>query len=92
MERFKFAGQTLRTKSNIGKDVSDKEFIAEDYWINISPYRSWMISDGAPAALLYAVRIGCNGNNVPLDNNVVYGKIDHLGYLIHESELILPEE
>ena len=47
MEKYINAGKTLRTKANVGKDpmtdidLGGKEFIAEDYWINISPYTSW---------------------------------------------------
>ena len=87
MERFKYAREVLKTKGN---GLPEGDFIAEDYWINIPPYKSWKVSDGNPTALNYALRIALAG--IPLDDRVVYGKIDGLGFLVHESELILPEE
>lgn len=93
MEKYKYAGQTLITKDNVGMssfdtDLGNKEFIAEDYWININGI-SWKLSDGNPAALEYAFRIGMRIGEVPLDDKVVYGKIDGFGHMFHESELIV---
>lgn len=42
-----------------------------------------MDSNGNPAAMMYAIRTGSQGFNVPIDNEVVYGKIGSLGYLFH---------
>ena len=91
MEKFKFADQTLKIKED-ANDIGGCEFIAEDYWINIDPCRSWMISDGNPACLIYAMRIACGKIFIPLDDNVVYGKINGMGYLVHVNELELPKE
>lgn len=93
LEKYKYAGQTLITKSNVGMssfmtDLGNKEFIAEDYWININD-ESWKDSNGNPAALEYAFRIGTRIGEIPLDDRVVYGKIDGLGHMFHESELII---
>ena len=41
---------------------------------------------GNPAALHYAIRM--MENELPFDDNVWYGKINGVGYLIHELELI----
>lgn len=51
-----------------------------------------MDSNGNPAAMMYAIRTGSQGFDVPIDNEVVYGKIGSLGYLFHVSELTLPKE
>jgi len=47
--------------------------------------KSWMHADGNWAALHYAQRSGLTG--LPIDNEVVYGKIDSLGHVVHVSEL-----
>lgn len=97
MEKYKYSGKTLRIKDGSGmlysgNDASGKEFVAEDYWININGI-SWMYSNGIPACLEYAMRTGLNRNYaVPIDDKVIYGKIGMIGHLFHESELELIEE
>ena len=44
-----------------------------------------MDSQGNPACIKYAFRSGFGG--LPPDNEVVYGKVGALGYLVHSSEL-----
>lgn len=89
MERYKYARQTLKVNSK-SEELNGKNFVAEDYWINIEPFRSWKDSNGVPAALIYAIRVACE--NLPMDDYAVYGKIDGMmGYIVHESELVLPE-
>lgn len=66
-EKFKYAGQTVKTKqgvgtSSFGQDMSEQDFIVEDWWENVSGC-SWMNSNGNPAALEYAVRSAFNGEN-----------------------------
>lgn len=93
--RSPYAGETVIVKGNSAKDpmsgalLSGKEFVIEDWWENVYG-ESWMFSDGNPAALSYAFRIGMAGG--PIDNEVLYGKIDGLGYLFHVSELLLPDD
>jgi len=94
-DKYVYAGQTVRTKPNIGiglqgDELGGREFIIEDYCENVLGV-SWMNANGNPAALEYAMRNGFNGN-FRLDNEVVYGKIDGLGHLIHVSELDLVTE
>ncbi len=60
------------------------EFHLEDWWDRVYG-KSWMSSEGNPACLIYSVRVA--SNNLPLNNDVVYGKVDGLGMLIHQSEL-----
>ena len=47
--------------------------------------KSWMESNGNPAAMVYGLRVV--DNNLPLDDKVLYGKIGSLGHLVHMSEL-----
>jgi len=46
---------------------------------------SWMDADGNPACILYGLRVGTE--NLPIDNDVYYGKINGFGELVHASEL-----
>lgn len=87
---FQFAGQTVKVKAEIQK-FGGADFRIEDYWENVSGM-SWMNSNGNPAAMLYAIRTGSQDFHVPIDNEVVYGKIGGMGYLFHVTELDLPEK
>lgn len=87
------AGKTVKTKSGVGHgmqryDLSGMDFVVEDWCENVLGY-SWMNANGNPAALEYAMRTGIFGknNNVPISNDVVYGKINGLGHLFHVNEL-----
>ena len=57
----------------------------EDWWDRVAG-KSWMDCNGNPAALVYAMR--SVDNDLPADDEVLYGKINGLGHLIHISELI----
>lgn len=59
--------------------------IVEDWWDRLTG-KSWMVSDGNPAAIVYALRTGFSGVLTP-DDEVVYAKIGSLGHLLHVSEL-----
>lgn len=77
-EPFKGAGETFLILS------TGDEITVEDYWDRVSG-TSWTISDRNPAALQYGIRIGLAG--LPLDDEVVYGKVGGYGRLVHVSEL-----
>jgi hypothetical protein len=84
------AGQTVLTqkKSRAGyPELPAREAVLEDWWDRVSG-KSWMYSEGNPAAMDYAARSGLSG--LPIDNEVVYAKINGFGYLFHESELTRP--
>ena len=53
-----------------------------------------MNAEGNPAALKYAMRTGLgmtlHGDDVPLDDEVVYVKIGGVGHLLHAAELPAP--
>ncbi len=95
-ERSTYAGCEVKTRPDVGADpltcreLGNQVFRVEDWWENVYG-RSWMVANGNPAAMSYAVRIGMKGT-VPFDNDVLYGKIGGMGYLIHVSELCLEEE
>lgn len=89
-EKFRYAGQTVKVKDEVEK-YGGEDFTIEDYWENVYG-TSWMNSNGNPAALTYAARIGCQKFNVPLNNEVVYGKIGPHGFLFHVSELVFQNE
>lgn len=61
------------------------EAVIEDWWDRVHG-ESWMAFDGNPAALNYAMRVATFG--LPFDDEVVYGKVQGLGHLIHVTELI----
>lgn len=79
--KHELAGKVVRIKSGQFKGL---EYHIEDYWDRIAGV-SWMDADGNPACLHYAIRSATEG--IPTDNNVLYGKIGALGYLVHISEL-----
>jgi len=80
-EPHPYAGKTVKLKTG-------EEYRLEDWW-DRGGQESWMFCDGNPACLNYALRAGLK--HIPLDDEVVYGKIGPYGHLIHESELDLPE-
>lgn len=64
---------------------TDRLVIIEDWW-DLLTGKSWGMSDGNPAALVYGIRTGMN--QMPFDDEVVYGKdMNNRGHLIHTSEL-----
>lgn len=60
-------------------------FRVEDWWDRVYG-KSWMYSNGNPAAMAYAVRSGVAG--LPVDDEVLYGKdSQRSGHLVHVSEV-----
>lgn len=85
------AGQTVKLRTDVKHpqfDIAGQEFRIEDWWDNLTG-RSWMDATGNPAAMVYGIRSGLS--NLPLDDEVVYGKVGSFGHLIHVSELDLDE-
>jgi hypothetical protein len=85
-DTFKFAGQTVKIKPEV-KKYGGAELLIEDYWENIFG-SSWMFAKGNPAAMEYAVRVALS--KLPINDDVVYGKIGMIGKLFHVTELELP--
>lgn len=89
-EAHPLAGQTVKLNATAsdptqGCVVEGALYRIEDWWDRVAG-RSWTVCDGNPACLQYAMRTGLSGNS-HLDDEVVYGKIDGLGHLVHVSEL-----
>lgn len=58
----------------------------EGYWSEVHGEEwSKSVDSGNPAAIVYMMRI--INNKLPIDNNVLYGKIGSFGHLVHVSEL-----
>lgn len=77
------AGRVIILKQG---DLEGKEFHIEDWWDRLSRV-SWKWAQGNPACLGYALRIAFQKFRVPDDDEVLYGHIDGLGYLVHITEL-----
>lgn len=77
-ESHPLAGKTVKALG--------EEYRLEDWW-DVLTGGSWMNADGNPAAMNYAVRSAVAG--LPLDDEVVYGKVGAFGHLVHVSELEL---
>lgn len=85
-----YAGQTVKLGELKGPSerdglVAGADYRVEDWWDRISG-QSWRDSNGNPAAMKYAVRIGTAGAVLP-DDEVLYGKIAGFGHIVHVSEL-----
>lgn len=77
------AGQTVTVTAELS-GTGPHDFLVED-WNDRLFGQSWMDMQGHPASLAYAVRSAIAG--LPTDNEVVYGKVQGLGYLVHVSEI-----
>lgn len=64
------------------------EYRIED-WFDRLGLGSWMWAQGHPAALIYAMRSVATPprDSLPIDDDVVYGKIGAFGHVVHASEL-----
>ncbi len=82
-ESHGLAGQTVKIKAD---DVcfGGAEYIIED-WHDIVMKISWKHDLRNPACLDYAVRAA--KGDLPIDNEVLYGKIGLYGKLIHISQI-----
>lgn len=84
-ERTNYSGTTVRVKNVSGRTAGVESYEVEGYWDEITG-KSWAVSDGNPAAIKYAMRSGLAG--LPLDDDVLYGKIGAFGHLVHVSEVL----
>lgn len=79
--KYEHAGKLVKIKSGT---LKGHDYHVEDYWDRVAGI-SWMNANGNPACLGYAIRSA--KDNLPTDNNVLYGKIGALGHLVHTSEI-----
>jgi len=89
------AGRRVRIKPGVAHpeipNFGGSEIFVEDWWDRVHG-RSWMAANGDPPVLAYLVRTGFAGHRVPIDNEVLCGRVGHLGCLVHVSELDLETE
>lgn len=89
-QKHTHAGKIVRIKKNVThpqvKNFGGSEFLLEDWWDRIAG-KSWGVCDGNPACLMYAMRTSLGDNPIPIDDEVVYGKVGWAGHLLHVSEL-----
>jgi len=89
-----YSGKTVRLKlmpmegqedDPLVRELQGQEMRVEGLWNEITG-GSWMWAKGNPAAMKYAVRssICCN---LPVDDDVFYGKVGAFGHLVHVSEI-----
>lgn len=90
-EPHPLAGQTVRIKEGVEHPqfrIGGAEYRVEDWWDRVAG-KSWMVCQGNPACLIYAMRSGFA--RIPTDNEVLYGKVNGLGVLVHKSEIEMEE-
>lgn len=80
------AGQTVRVNAK-KRDGSyeEVEYRLEDWWDKLTG-GSWMTADGNFAAMNYGLRASLA--QLPIDDEVVYGKVGSLGHIFHVSEIV----
>lgn len=83
------AGQTVilqaGTRGPLGEDASGALYRIED-WADRIWNQSWQTMRGNPTAIIYAARSALSG--LPLDDDVIYGKVSGFAFLAHTSEII----
>ncbi len=94
-EKHPLAGKTIRVKSRTinhqGINFDGAEYRLEDWWDHLTG-GSWQFAQGNPACIQYAIRSALTWDEnsdrvIPIDDEVVYGKIGAFGHLIHVSEI-----
>lgn len=83
------AGKTVKIKTT-ASEIGGEDFRVEDWWDRVAG-KSWMVCDGNPACIHYALRTGCSDVDVPTDNEVLYGKVGMFRKLVHLSEIEVTE-
>lgn len=79
------AGETVYLKDVKTGETTDFTFRIENWWDALGS-GSWQNNLDNFACLKYALRSAQNGS-IPLDDEVVYGKVDGMGHIMHISEL-----
>jgi hypothetical protein len=86
-----FAGKRIQLTEKAFHDLgsNEKYIYIEDWWDRVYG-ESWMHICGNPACLGYAIRSA--KVKLPIDDEVLYGKIGIFGYIVHETELLPIQE
>ena len=87
-EKSPLAGQKLKIKQK-AHSIGGQEIEIEDWWDRVAGI-SWMDCIGNAACINYSLRSAMT--RVPFNDEVLYGKIGSLGYLVHIEELEVPVE
>ncbi len=81
MNKHSLAGKSVRI---ISGHFKGETYRIED-WFHSVVGKTWMEANGNMAATEYAIRIRLD--ELPLDNQVLYGKIGQMGKAVHASEI-----
>jgi hypothetical protein len=92
-EASPLAGKVVKIKSTVQhrQGIGGQDYRVEDWWDRLGQ-GSWMMCDGNPACLIYAMRSGLRVPSLPLDDEVLYGKVGAFGHLVHISEIEVKNE
>lgn len=63
-----------------------REVVIEDWWDRLSD-KNVFENMGNPACLIYQLRITTCPHEVPMNHEILYGKYQGLGVLLHRSEI-----
>lgn len=90
-EASPLAGTTVRIREGVkdpvqGAVVGGAEYRVEDWWDRVGS-QPWGMAQDNPACLHYAMRIISQDPAIPVDGDVLYGKIGYFGHLVHISEV-----
>ena len=85
-EESPLAGNVVKLRDDV-PGIGGQEYRVEDWWDRVSG-QSWMNGTSNPACLDYALRSGQKQPSVPLDDEVLYGKVGSSGKLVHVSEVV----
>jgi hypothetical protein len=86
-DKHPLAGKTVKVMTTRHVQIGDgpHEYRLEDWWDHLTG-SSWMDTEGNPACLVYAMRAAFA--ELPVDDEVVYGKVGSFGHLVHVSEIM----
>ena len=86
-EKSPLAGKKVKIKESAKHlqvpNFGGSEVVVEDWWDAVAG-KSWMDCNGNPACLVYAMR---SAGQTPIDDEVVYAKLNGIGHLVHISEI-----
>ena len=94
--KSQYSGKTVKVKNGVtikGESIGGDDFRVEDWAENVLGC-PWFMANGNPAAIIYAVRVNeRTAFGIPMvDNEVLYGKLGGMGFLLHINELDLDRE
>lgn len=84
-ESSTLSGKSIKIKEDVN-ELGGQSIIIEDWWDRVSG-TSWMNANYNPACMSYGIRTGFSSRFIPIDDEVLYGKINGLGHLVHKIEL-----